>query len=57
MELSFGVLGMAPATFWAMSVAEWGAAVAGYLAAHGLGPGSAPLSRAELAALTRQYPD
>jgi uncharacterized phage protein (TIGR02216 family) len=49
-------MGLAPRDFWAMSVAEWRAAVAGFRARGGRRNG-APLARAELDDLIERYPD
>ncbi|HEY2069830.1 MAG TPA: phage tail assembly chaperone [Rhizomicrobium sp.] len=46
---------MAPRDFWAMSLPEWRAAVAGFGARRGVRP--APLSRAEFETLLSRYPD
>jgi uncharacterized phage protein (TIGR02216 family) len=45
---------MRPCDFWAMTITEWNAAVAGFNAAHGI---TAPLARADLETLMRDYPD
>ena len=45
---------LSPDTFWAMSLPEWRAAVAGFTRNHAR---PAPLARAEFDALMRQYPD
>jgi uncharacterized phage protein (TIGR02216 family) len=48
------VLRLAPRDFWAMTVTEWNAAVAGFHAAHGI---AQPLARADLDQLMQLYPD
>jgi uncharacterized phage protein (TIGR02216 family) len=45
---------MRPRDFWAMTIPEWNAAVAGFQAAHGI---TAPLARADLDRLMQNYPD
>jgi uncharacterized phage protein (TIGR02216 family) len=49
-------MGLAPRVFWAMSVPEWRAAVAGFAARGGRRIVS-PLARAELDGLIERYPD
>jgi uncharacterized phage protein (TIGR02216 family) len=45
---------MRPADFWAMTITEWNAAVAGFHAAHGI---AQPLARADFEHMMRLYPD
>jgi uncharacterized phage protein (TIGR02216 family) len=45
---------MRPSDFWAMTVTEWNAAVAGFHAAHGI---AQPLARGEFEQMMRLYPD
>jgi hypothetical protein len=45
---------MRPADFWAMSIDEWNAAVAGFQAAHGI---AQPLARGDLEHMMQAYPD
>lgn len=54
MELGLGVLGLAPAVFWALTPRELQAALRGRFGA--AGAVEAP-TRAELVALMQQYPD
>jgi len=49
-------MGLDPRVFWAMSVPEWRAAVAGF-GARGGRRNVAPLGRAELDRLIESYPD
>jgi hypothetical protein len=49
-------MGLDPRVFWAMSVPEWRAAVAGF-AARSRRRNVAPLARAELEHLIERYPD
>lgn len=58
MEIAFGVLRLSPSDFWAMTPAEFHAALDGYIAARrgGGGTASAP-TRAELEELMRRFPD
>jgi len=51
LELGLGVLRLAPQTFWAMSLPEWRAALSR------LPKRSAPLARAELEHLMKEFPD
>ncbi len=48
------MLRLSPRDFWAMSVTEWNAAVAGFHAAHGI---AQPLARADLEQMMQLYPD
>ncbi len=43
---------LSPRTFWALSLPEWRAAIAGRLP-----PRAAPLARADLETLMQRYPD
>ncbi|HET6322442.1 MAG TPA: phage tail assembly chaperone [Hyphomicrobium sp.] len=53
MAAGFGLLGLSPTTFWAMTPRELAAGLRGRF-----GPTPAgPPSRAELSALLRRYPD
>ena len=47
---------LSPQSFWAMSLPEWRAAIAGYQSRHGV-RAAMPLARSELAALMERYPD
>jgi len=49
-------MGLSPRDFWAMSLAEWRAAAAGFQARRGRRH-VAPLARAELDDLMQRYPD
>jgi uncharacterized phage protein (TIGR02216 family) len=49
-------MGLTPQIFWAMSLREWRAAIAGYQTARGI-RAAAPLARKDLEALMEQYPD
>jgi uncharacterized phage protein (TIGR02216 family) len=53
MGVAFGVLGLAPDVFWAMTLKELAAAIRGRL---GLA-GAAPLSRPDLDAMLERFPD
>jgi len=53
MAAGLGLLGLAPAAFWAMTPRELAAALRGRLGAGG----SAPPSRTDLAAMMRRFPD
>lgn len=57
MELAFGHLRMAPATFWRYSLKEWLAAVDGYMESVGAEKAPEPFTRAELAAMMEEHPD
>ena len=53
MEVGLGVLGLAPAVFWSMTLKELAAAVRGRF-----GPGApAPLKRSDLEAMLQRFPD
>jgi uncharacterized phage protein (TIGR02216 family) len=54
MIAGLGTLGLAPRDFWALTPRELDAALRGH---YGLGPASAPLSRASLTTLMRSFPD
>ena len=54
MEIGLGVLGLAPLAFWSLTPRELQAALRGRL---GLSGESASLSRNDLDALMRRYPD
>jgi uncharacterized phage protein (TIGR02216 family) len=54
MATGLGLLGLAPAVFWAMTPKELEAAVRGRL---GLTVPSAPLAPTDLAALIERFPD
>jgi uncharacterized phage protein (TIGR02216 family) len=54
MEIGFGVLGLAPLTFWSLTPRELQAALRGRL---GLSGETLSLSRKDLDALMRRYPD
>lgn len=54
MEMGLGVLGLAPATFWAMTPRELRAALSGKLGM--TGERQAP-TRTDLETLMQQYPD
>ena len=54
MAVGLGVLGLAPAVFWAMSPKELEAALRGRT---GSAPNEAPPSRAAFAALVDRFPD
>lgn len=54
MELGLGALGLAPATFWALTPRELQAALRGKF---GLTVEGQALARDELEALMRRYPD
>lgn len=56
MEIGLGHLRMAPSTFWRYSMAEWLAAVDGYMESMGAEK-SDPFSRDELERLMEDYPD
>lgn len=45
---------LSPETFWAMSLPEWRAAVAGFTRNHAR---TSPLSRAEFDAMMTRFPD
>ncbi|HTQ15687.1 MAG TPA: phage tail assembly chaperone [Rhizomicrobium sp.] len=49
-------MGLSPRDFWAMSLPEWRAAVAGFRRRRGHAP-SPPLARAEFDALMARFPD
>jgi uncharacterized phage protein (TIGR02216 family) len=49
-------MGLPPRVFWAMSLPEWRAAVAGFQARRGIKP-APPLGRDEFDALMARYPD
>ncbi len=49
-------MGLSPATFWAMSLPEWRAAVNGFATRTGARR-AAPLARAEFEQLMRRFPD
>jgi len=49
-------MGLAPETFWAMTLPEWRAASNGFFARPGA-RGVPPLDRARLTALMRAHPD
>ena len=53
MAVGFGVLGLAPQTFWAMTPKELEAALRGRFG----GASEGPPARADVAALMRQFPD
>lgn len=53
MAAGFGLLGLAPAAFWAMTPRELGAALRGRLGA----PTEAPPTRDELGVLMARFPD
>ncbi len=53
MQFGFGVLKLAPATFWALTPRELEAAVS----AHGGAARALPLDRAALSRLMERYPD
>jgi uncharacterized phage protein (TIGR02216 family) len=48
-------MGLAPESFWRLSLTEWQAIAEGY--AMRLGKPQAPLSRVELAAMAARFPD
>lgn len=48
-------MGMAPETFWRMSLTEWRAALAGFMERHG--PRAQPLERKVLDDMMQLYPD
>jgi uncharacterized phage protein (TIGR02216 family) len=54
MEIGLGVLGLSPLVFWAMTPRELQAALSGRF---GPGSGSDQISRYDLDALMRQFPD
>ena len=54
MEIGLGVLGLAPAVFWALTPKEFDAALSGRFGARA---SRAPLSRLELDALMQLFPD
>lgn len=54
MAFGLGVLRLAPKDFWAMSLAELNAALAG---ATGVAWAGEPISRNDLGALMRRFPD
>jgi uncharacterized phage protein (TIGR02216 family) len=49
-------MGLAPETFWRMSLTEWRASVRGFQARRGA-RAAAPLARCELDDLMERYPD
>lgn len=49
-------MGLSPRDFWAMSLPEWRAASAGFLARRGRKP-APPLGRGEFDVLHARYPD
>jgi uncharacterized phage protein (TIGR02216 family) len=49
-------MGLSPNTFWAMTLAEWNAAVAGWQARH-RPRAVTPLPRADFEALMKDHPD
>lgn len=51
-----GMMGMSPREFWSQSHTEWAARLEGFLEFHGKG-NPPPMSRAELDALMKKYPD
>lgn len=59
MEIAFGHLRYTPATFWAMSLVEFNAAVTGYGEKVGGGSSTSDdcMTRSELEALMEAYPD
>lgn len=56
MELGLGLLGLAPLVFWALTPREFEAALRGRFGTSA-GRESEALSRADLDALMRQFPD
>ena len=54
MAIGLGVLGLAPAVFWALTPKEFDAALRGRF---GDRAGRGPLARADLAALMQLFPD
>lgn len=49
-------MGLAPGTFWAMTLVEWNAAVAGWQARH-MPRAVTPMKRGELTELMKAHPD
>lgn len=52
--VGLGVLGFSPAVFWAMTPREFGFAVR---ARFGLDGGTGPISKSDMQALMKQFPD
>ncbi len=57
MAIGLGGLGLAPAAFWAMTPAEFAAALDGARAARGEDAASGAPARSELARLMARFPD
>lgn len=56
MMLAFGRMGIRPADFWRMTLAEWGAAAEGFMEGLGI-EFFAGLTRDELDKLMKDFPD
>ncbi|MGH1418215.1 MAG: phage tail assembly chaperone [Hyphomicrobiaceae bacterium] len=54
MAAGFGLLGLTPGAFWALTLKEFDAALRGRL---GVGNWAKPPSRSDVTALMAQYPD
>ncbi|PLX36995.1 MAG: phage tail assembly chaperone [Hyphomicrobiales bacterium] len=57
MEVGMGVLSLAPDVFWRMTLAEFNAAVAGYMERNGSKPQGGGMTRDRLKELMKRYPD
>lgn len=51
------MMGLAPRTFWAMSVKEWAAAVDGFVEFNGSAAARDGVSRDDFEAMKRRFPD